>query len=330
MVNDGHKLPPIEQVASAYEASRDGDGQHVLSTILISFTSKLRKCILEYNMTSMNPHGERVEEAVIGKIYSRGETGLACYHLMKYVWDRGMDTDPYYTIVRPIAFIDHWRLFLMSKAPGTTLDEYIHTGQDGKQGANLAANWLARLHSIPPVRMQNSKPTRAKADIGRFIQELEIAVPHKSSSLRAIYNRLLVQSAKPWAGQPVMLHGDFHPKNVFLDGKRVVAIDFDHHFVGDPAWDVAYLASQIQVSGFFKQGDFHSFGPTVSHLVEVYLDLHPHYDRTSFVERLCLYRARSLFESLHYELCVLNKGDLHIVDLFLHECEQSLDGTGFH
>ncbi|MBP1155870.1 MULTISPECIES: aminoglycoside phosphotransferase family protein [unclassified Paenibacillus] len=330
MVTDGHLLPPIEQVTSAYEASFDNDGQQVLSTTLTSFTPKLRKCILEYNVASMNPFGERVEEAVIGKVYSRTETGNDCYHLMQYVWNHGMDTDPYYTIVRPLAFVSHLRLFLMSKAPGKTLDDYIHTAQDGKQGAYLAANWLARLHSIPPSQIQNNKRTRSGADIGRFVHELETAVPNKSSSFRSIYNRLLVQSGKPWTGQPVFLHGDFHPKNVFLDEERVVAIDFDHHFAGDPAWDVAYLACQIQISGFFKRGDFHYFDPIVRYLVDVYLELHPAYNRTSFVERLCLYRARSLFESLHYELCVLKKGDLHIVDLFLNECEQSLDGKGFH
>ena len=125
----------------------------------------------------------------------------------------------------------------------------------------------------------------------------------------------------------VIAHGDFHPKNVFLDGLRVVAIDLDHYFEGDPVWDVAYLASQIQVSAFLKRGDFHYFDHIVTHFIESYLDAHAAYDRASFYHRLAIYRARALLESLHYELCVLKTGKFGIVETFLSECKRGLDGA---
>ncbi|SDN60080.1 Phosphotransferase enzyme family protein [Paenibacillus sp. yr247] len=330
MVNDEQlPIPPLEQITSAYEASPTGDCRRILTSTLVSSTAKMRKFILEYSMAYTNQQGEEALEIVVGKLYSNGEKGLASYQLMQYVWDRGMGTDPYYRIIRPIAYLETWQLLLMSQAPGRTLHECIHAGTDVKQAAFLAANWLSRLHSIPPANIQKNERTRANANINRFVKDLEIAVPNKLSDIQSIYNGLLTKSAMKWTGHPVLLHGDFHPNNVFLDGHRVYAIDFDHHFAGDPAWDVAYLACQIQLSGFFKQRDFHYFDPVVRHLIDSYLDFHPFYDRQSFLDRLFLYRANSLFESLHYHLCVLKDGTLDIVDVFLGECEQALQGKGF-
>lgn len=329
MINDEQlPLPPIQQITSSYEASLTGDCRRVLTSTLVSSTAKMRKIILEYKVAYNNQQGDEVEEHVVGKRYSNGEKGLASSQLMQYVWDHGMGTDPHYRIVRPIAYLKTWQLLLMSQAPGRTLHDCIHAGT-GKQAAFLAATWLTRLHSISPANIQKKERTRANADISRFVKELEIAVPDKLSDIQSIYSRMLTKSAIQWTGPPVLLHGDFHPNNVFLDGQRVFAIDFDHHFAGDPAWDVAYLACQIQISGFFKKGDFHYFDPVVRHLIDIYLDCHPSYDRQSFLDRLFLYRANSFFESLHYHLCVLKDGTINTVDVFLGECEQALQGKGF-
>jgi aminoglycoside phosphotransferase (APT) family kinase protein len=330
MESGGHQsLPPIEQIISAYEASSSGESRQVLSCTLLSSTVKIRKSFLEYDVSFLNQHGVQGREVVIGKVYSDEEKGIAAYRLMQYVWNQGMNTDPYNRIVRPIAFLKEWRLLLMSKAPGRSLDSYIHEGNNGRQAGRLVANWLTKLHSIPPVEVQPIRRTRATADIGRFVRELEAAWPNKASEVRAIYDQLLENFKEPWRGEPVLLHGDFHPNNVFVDGLQVYGIDFDHYFAGDPAWDVTYLTCQMQISAYVKRGNFHDSDEIVMHTLSYYLNAHPAMDRKAFLERLHYYRARSLFESSHYELCVMKNSNLDTINVFLHECKQSLQGKGF-
>ncbi|WP_274366046.1 phosphotransferase family protein [Paenibacillus thermotolerans] len=321
---------PLRELIAAYEAGFPGEGRHVLSFVMTSCMPKMKKWIIEYAVTSVNEHGERLEENVIGKVFSDHEKGQASYRIMKYLWENGMNLDPRYTIVRPIAYIEAYNVMLMSKAPGTEVKDWLHEGSKGEEAASHAAEWLIRLHRVPVLDGGRHGRTRAEADTVRIISELCDAVPDKAAELRSFGERLHRQEGRPHAGATasVMLHGDFHVKNIFWDGTRATAIDFDHHFVGDAAWDVAYHACQIQLSAFFKQGDFHRFRPAVRNFLDTYLAAVPESQRGTFLTRLSCYRSRSLLESLHYELCVCKTGAFHIVDSFLEECGLSLQGQG--
>jgi thiamine kinase-like enzyme len=322
------KLPSIEEIISAYEAST-GHSRQVLQATLISSIPKIRKWILEYLVTHRLPDGQIKEESIIGKIYSDEEKGLASFRFLQYLWKNGFADDPRYTVVRPIAFLQNWKMLLMSKASGKTMDDWLYDPMiDGKRIASLAANWLTRMHAIPLTKVRASIRTRANADLKRFYEELAALIPEEKARLKSIYDQCLQKSSLLSKDQSILLHGDFHPKNIFIDDQKVTAIDFDHHFVGDAAWDVAYLACQIQISSFFKKGDFHYFQPVVKHFIDAYLQAHPSYNQESFMERLALYSARSLFESLHYELCVLKTGKVTILDPFLRMCQRYLQGNG--
>lgn len=218
----------------------------------------------------------------------------------------------------------------MSKSPGKTLDDWIHDPNiDSRQLAFLIADWLTGMHGIPLTEVREAARTRANSDVKRFYEDLIERLPQQKAKLKSMYDKFIQNSDKSNTNEAVLLHGDFHTKNVFLHEQQVIAIDFDHHFAGDPAWDVAYLACQIQVSGFFKKGEFDYFQPMIKYFIDKYLDDHPGFDRKTFLDRICLYSARSLFESLHYELCVLNTGKFAIVEPFLSKCELYLQGKGY-
>jgi 5-methylthioribose kinase len=44
-----------------------------------------------------------------------------------------------------------------------------------------------------------------------------------------------------------LIHGDFSPKNVLVDGDRVWLIDFEVANAGDPAFDVAFMIHHILI-----------------------------------------------------------------------------------
>lgn len=319
-------LPTIEEIISAYELSY-GTSRKVLQANLVSSTPKIRKMILEYHLIYRNRNGELKGESLIGKVYSDQKKGIESYWFLQYLWNHGFGADRQYTIVRPIGYLQQYRLMLMAKSPGKTLDDWIHDpSSDNQQNAFLIADWLTRMHRIPLTSVRSAVRTRATADVKRFFQDLSERLPNEKAKLKSMYDQFVQNSGKLKTEQKVLLHGDFHTKNVFLHEQRVIAIDFDHHFAGDPAWDVAYLACQIQVSAFFKKGNFDYFQSMVKDFINKYLDAHPSYNRQEFLERISLYSARSLFESLHYELCVLNTGKFDIVDPFLTRCNRYLQG----
>jgi aminoglycoside phosphotransferase len=320
------RLPSNEAIISAYEDCY-GNSRKVLEVTLVSSIPKIQKLIAEYVVVYLNQDGELKEESVIGKMYSDSNKGDASFQFLQYLWENGFGTDPQYTIVRPIAYFDEWKMMIMSKSPGQPLDDWIHDpGVNNKQLAFLIAEWLTRVHSLPLTEVRQLERTRANADLNRLYEGLTELIPSGKEQLKSIYDDFVRISDQLKSDKTVLLHGDFHTENVFIDDQKVIAIDFDHHFAGDPAWDVAYMACQIQVSSFFKKGDFDYFKPMIEYFIDTYLDTNPAYSRQAFLDRISIYSARSLFESLHYELCVLKTGNFSIVPPFLEKCELYLQG----
>ena len=327
-LNKQPSIPSYDQIAAAYEKSYGKENRKVLSVVSISTTQKLRKWILEYLVTYLNQDGEKAEEFLIGKVYSNKEKGLACYNVLYYLGEHGMIAESTNTIIRPIYFFESSLFLLMTKAPGKSLYDLFESEFDHRAIGPRIAVWLKHLHSIPVERLRETKNTRAEVDVTRFYKELTTLLPEKHERIRDLFNNIVRNSVKLYTGQQVMLHGDCNLMNLFIDDKKVTAIDFDHHFLGDPAWDVAYLTCQIQLRGFSKKGNFIYFLSAIKSFVETYLSEYPEDIRVAFYNRFHLYRARSLFESLHYELCVLKTGRLDIVDAFLNECELAMEGRG--
>ena len=56
------------------------------------------------------------------------------------------------------------------------------------------------------------------------------------------------------------MHGDFSPKNILVSSKRMVVIDWEVAWFGDPAFDAAFLLSHLYLNAFFHR---HRFGDDI-------------------------------------------------------------------
>lgn len=63
-----------------------------------------------------------------------------------------------------------------------------------------------------------------------------------------------------------LVHGDWSPKNLIVDGDHVTAIDFEVVHYGDPAFDAAFLLNHLLLKGFFQP----QFGPLYQRLRRAY------------------------------------------------------------
>jgi aminoglycoside phosphotransferase (APT) family kinase protein len=68
--------------------------------------------------------------------------------------------------------------------------------------------------------------------------------PHLSRALRAEAERLVTCRS-------VLVHGDFSPKNLLVSGDRLVIIDCEVAWYGDPAFDLAFLLNHLCLKALY-------------------------------------------------------------------------------
>ena len=50
-----------------------------------------------------------------------------------------------------------------------------------------------------------------------------------------------------------LVHGDFSPKNILVSATRLVVIDWEVAWFGDPAFDAAFLLSHLYLNAFYHR-----------------------------------------------------------------------------
>lgn len=264
----------------------------------------LRKRVAEFRLAAPGD----AEVIVVGKVYTKPERGAAAHALLDYLWASGFDAGQF-TVARPIAWLREWNMLLVGKAAGIQLLDRLLLDPADATGGAVAARWLERLHAVPAPDFLPQRDARAAEGIGRFAAELLPALARDARPLlEALLGRL--DGGAGHAARAVLLHGDFHPQNVFVDGEgpgaRVSAIDVDHARVGDPAWDVGYLIGQMRVAARERLGDPTQLDRAATAAREQYLAGLPVAERHGFSRRVARFEALTLVESLHYRRCILH------------------------
>src|SRR5262249_956637 len=119
----------------------------------------------------------------------------------------------------------------------------------------------------------------------------------------------------------VPCHGDFHPMNVFIaNGGRVTAIDPDAFGLQEREADVAYMLAPTALMGDSRWGSFDATAQARHCLLRAYLKAAPALSH----RRLALYLGMVFLQSLHFELCILRKNKVELVEPWLANAERCL------
>lgn len=141
-------------------------------------------------------------------------------------------------IPRAIAYSETHRLLLFEPIAGVPLsiveeseNAFFHLGKA-----------LNSLHQIDPpsslpraTRLTPEAVTRASATISQARPEVAALVQHLSAKLIAQYTH----------GKPVFLHGDVHPKNIFLNEKSLFLLDLDQAATGPATADLGSVIAGL-------------------------------------------------------------------------------------
>jgi aminoglycoside phosphotransferase (APT) family kinase protein len=103
---------------------------------------------------------------------------------------------------------------------------------------------VARLHTVS-VGACTTGTIDDAASLARASTTLRAALPHLASRLDGLVPR--IQAALASDASRVLLHGDLHPGNVLLDGRRTTLIDFDAAVGGRRTADLGSFIAALRV-----------------------------------------------------------------------------------
>jgi len=179
--------------------------------------------------------------------------GRAIDERFEHFWQRAQADADAPLVAQPLGYDAATQTVWQASAAGTPLRELL-AGEHAARLLAQVAQALAAVHAAPlgsarerPIAHWLAEARRRQTKIGR-------ADPALAERARGLVDSLHAQAAQ-LAGAPLsLIHGDFHPDQLWLHRGRVVLFDFDEFTLGDPMEDVAAFAlkldDEIQMQNF--------------------------------------------------------------------------------
>lgn len=162
-------------------------------------------------------------------------------------------------VARPLAHDAATRTVWQAAASGAPWLPCV-VGRPGADGAaaaahaaaatRSAAHALATLHATPLVPSARAR-TAAHwvAEAKRREQKIARAVPRLAALAGSVAAAIGAGAGRVAARRPSLIHGDFHPDQLWLHEGRIVLFDFDEFALGDPMEDVAEFVIKLEQAG---------------------------------------------------------------------------------
>lgn len=129
---------------------------------------------------------------------------------------------------------------VFAEVGGSSLHESASTA--GPVRLATVGGAVARFHSLAARGVRHG---RDPAGLDGWMEWVARHDPCPEEGFRSELRTLALQLDPPAGSPSVLIHGDLHDKNVFLDGDRVGFIDLDSVRVGHPAEDLGNLAAHL-------------------------------------------------------------------------------------
>lgn len=275
---------------------------------------------LEY---SMGPHTELRQARVLAKMYRRG-AGPVCNQALRTLWDAGFRAPQTARVPRPYGYSAKWSVLIQEFVSGAPWVSFLGTDSDALRAASeSSADWLLALQrSCVSAPRREIEYERRYYDLPRFVDELVRLHPEYDASLRDVLERLEPELQLELPRLPS--HGDFNPKNVLFAEGAATAIDFDTFGSREAAFDVGYAVAQLLVMSHLTVGDV---GPGRDAAVAFWARYVAEGGDAHF-ERVSVHVARTLVQSLHFELITLGTANAQVLDIWPELARTWLNGEG--
>ena len=186
----------------------------------------------------------------------------------------------------------------------------------------IVARWLATLHRHDTIPEGIAPCDDDDASIQNFALQLGERYPHLTSRFEALASAIRERITPCKDTAFTLVHGDFHPENIFVTRQGVTVIDFDQFCRSDPARDLGYLIAQMRAMAYRAVGSPDAPNRLILVLLKTYLAHLPLADREAITSRIVAFAARTWLEDLYYIFCLLEGEGPALLTTGLQEIER--------
>lgn len=259
---------------------------------------------------------------VVGKGFVKGD-GEQARRLLHQLRANGF-ADPPLQVPQPYGFDPTRRLLAQEEAPAGTLYGLL---QDELEAAvpsvRRVAAWLAQLHRTTGVDVLPLPAAFEHEKLDEYAAALAKKLPWAAGRVLDLTAATEQRLREATAGPRRVTHGDFQPKNVHLDGHRVMVIDFDRAALAPAARDLGHFVGQTLTMAAALHGHLDAGSAWVSAFVDAYAAAG---GDPRAVEAMPGYAARTFAEVLYYRLVIRPVGTYAFVPAWLAAWESQLTG----
>src|SRR5919198_3769027 len=291
-----------------------------------------------------NNHQQRISKSIVGKWRNDGR-GKEIFDLLQEIWNKGFDGrkrrraengghnddyDDHLKIYEPIAYFPDYNLMLTCKVGGIELEKILKNDGVKYQRSGLletyviqAAKWLVKLHNIRLTSKRMFSFYEEEKKLIIWSQHLSWLYPRWAEKIHNMLSYILEAEKSLDPKKFVLIHGDFHTLNIFIDDIDLIVIDFEQSCIFDPAKDLGYFISYLTM----KKRKY-NLSLDIEVLQKRFLDKYTsEMSTTESLERIDIYKARSYLQHLHFRYWTLNKKlDLIDFEYWVNKAEECLKG----
>jgi hypothetical protein len=192
---------------------------------------------------TVTPGGSDVPLVLFAKTFCDAR-GRAIDERFRYFWQRAQ-VDPTAPLVAPpLGYDAATRTAWQGAAEGTPLSQALAEGDVPALLAQVTQA-LSALHTAPLAWNRERALSHWCAEARRRQTKIARAEPALAARAATLVQALDTLAAR-WPDVPLgLIHGDFHPDQVWLHQGRVVLFDFDEFTLGDPLEDIAEFTVKL-------------------------------------------------------------------------------------
>jgi aminoglycoside phosphotransferase (APT) family kinase protein len=169
-----------------------------------------------------------------------------------YFWRQGGDASP--SVPRPLGCGAMSHTFWQAAAAGVPLLEGLRALPFAKAAARMrgVARAIANVHAAPTALASGMRPrlvAHRVAEARRWQSRLASMDPAAATPVARLVESIEAHAPRQAARPLTVIHGDFHPERVWLDGLHIVLLDLDHLTLGDPMEDLAAFLLKLAGAG---------------------------------------------------------------------------------
>jgi aminoglycoside phosphotransferase (APT) family kinase protein len=211
------------------------------------------RCVLRYGIDATNGNGGA---HLIAKVYPVGPKAGAVRRKLEIL--RAPARAAGILLPRLLDAAETDTLVLMEHLAGTAMNvvlERTRTETEAREAVGLAAAALASLHSLPFTSEESRSLSGEFEELCLRAARLRTAAPLLSQEVDAWLQELRPRVARAQPGALHLIHGDFKPSQLLVNGTVIGVVDLDRACLGDPAIDVGNFMAVLRKEALLNGRD---------------------------------------------------------------------------